>query len=222
MHCDLTILPELPAPCSFGCFHAGIGGFAAGFGARLGACLRPLTRGPDRALADRVLWLRYRCSHRFGRIRLAAYGARLERVLGSRPRGFKSLILRGGPKARARCAGFGAFSLFAGASLLCLLMYCRCTGGCRCRCARVLVPGSGRCPERELAFARFLRVRAVHSCAQTVRVLDHGFDIRTPPSRFSPLQGYPCTVWSLSSIVWSKSVENSRRFLAVSATVSLR
>ena len=28
------------------------------------------------------------------RIRLAAYGARLERVLGSRPRGFKSPILR--------------------------------------------------------------------------------------------------------------------------------
>ena len=28
------------------------------------------------------------------RIRLAAYGARLERVLGSRPQGFKSPILR--------------------------------------------------------------------------------------------------------------------------------
>ena len=31
------------------------------------------------------------------RIRLAAYGARLERVLGSRPRGFKSPILRSSP-----------------------------------------------------------------------------------------------------------------------------
>ena len=31
------------------------------------------------------------------RIRLAAYGARLERVLGSRPRGFKSPILRSFP-----------------------------------------------------------------------------------------------------------------------------
>ena len=31
------------------------------------------------------------------RIRLAAYGARLERVLGSRPRGFKSPILRSKP-----------------------------------------------------------------------------------------------------------------------------
>ena len=31
------------------------------------------------------------------RIRLAAYGARLERVLGSRPRGFKSHILREKP-----------------------------------------------------------------------------------------------------------------------------
>ena len=33
----------------------------------------------------------------YWRIRLAAYGARLERVLGSRPRGFKSPILRSSP-----------------------------------------------------------------------------------------------------------------------------
>src|SRR5690625_3085205 len=39
------------------------------------------------------------------RIRLAAYGARLERVLGSRPRGFKSPILRRGeaPTCRFVC-----------------------------------------------------------------------------------------------------------------------
>ena len=34
------------------------------------------------------------CPGRSRRIRLAAYGARLERVLGSRPRGFESPILR--------------------------------------------------------------------------------------------------------------------------------
>jgi hypothetical protein len=42
------------------------------------------------------------CFRSYWRIRLAAYGARLERVLGSRPRGFKSPILRGWPRSSDR------------------------------------------------------------------------------------------------------------------------
>ena len=46
------------------------------------------------------------------RIRLAAYGARLERVLGSRPRGFKSPILRSSPGLGFRGRGFLTCLLF--------------------------------------------------------------------------------------------------------------
>ena len=47
---------------------------------------------------SKVLFVAYAMRRKHSwRIRLAAYGARLERVLGSRPRGFKSPILRSFP-----------------------------------------------------------------------------------------------------------------------------
>ena len=45
------------------------------------------------------------------RIRLAAYGARLERVLGSRPRGFKSPILRSFPGFEFSRSGIFVFGV---------------------------------------------------------------------------------------------------------------
>ena len=48
------------------------------------------------------------------RIRLAAYGARLERVLGSRPRGFKSPILRSFPGFEFSRSGIFVFGALTG------------------------------------------------------------------------------------------------------------
>ena len=48
------------------------------------------------------------------RIRLAAYGARLERVLGSRPRGFKSPILRSFPGFEFSRSGIFVFGVLTG------------------------------------------------------------------------------------------------------------
>jgi hypothetical protein len=49
--------------------------------------------GPRTIRQDALVWVFWYLLQ-MRRIRLAAYGARLERVLGSRPRGFKSPILR--------------------------------------------------------------------------------------------------------------------------------
>ena len=51
------------------------------------------TPGRGTIRQNRDAWVLWYLLH-MRRIRLAAYGARLERVLGSRPLGFKSPILR--------------------------------------------------------------------------------------------------------------------------------